>query len=237
MRSLLFCNHPDPARRYALTALGWLLALSSSASATESVPALAAEHAVVITEHTSLYLVDARNVSQMRRQLDARGPVTRFGHPAAALTRHTIEVEYVLSPSAGACGLANVQVRTRIEMHLPEWKPKRTPSAEFSEQWQRVAHALGEHETGHRDNGVRASHALLQRLQALPVAADCHALALDALLVRASLMQELQRIEEAYDLKTRFSRLQLPPRADEDAKRAERDVTERQRARRLLNGF
>ena len=51
------------------------------------------------------------------------------------------------------------------------------------------------------------------------------------------MMLELQRIEEAYDLKTRFSRLQLPPLGDEHAKRAERDVTEKQRARRLLNGF
>ncbi len=193
--------------------------------------------AVVIQDRTTFYVLDAVGVVELRRQLDARGPTTRFGHSAAALTRHNILIEYVLLRNGSACELTDAKVRTEIDVHLPKWQPKRTPAAELSEQWQRLEAALREHEAGHRDNGVWASHELLRRLRHIPSAAECKTLARDALKVRTALVAELRAIEDAYDRRTDFSKTQLAPPVDDTSRQIEREDAERQRARRILNGY
>lgn len=237
MRPLVSRSRQHLRRFGVLIAMGASQALVCVAVEPGNVVVLSDDTAVVIHERESFYALDANGVTELRRQLAERGPLARLGHPAAALTRHSIVVEYVMAPTVAGCELADVKVRTEIEMQLPEWKPKRTPAAELSEQWLRVAEALREHESGHRDHGIWASHELLDRLQRLPAAADCRKLALDAMQLRISLISELRDREDAYDLRTNFSKTQLPPQIEDASKRIEREESDRRRARQLLNGF
>jgi predicted secreted Zn-dependent protease len=237
MQTTFLLDRQSSMRLIAAIAFAFIMATTCGAAEPQGGRAVSDDDAIVIDERTSFYVLDAAGVVELRRQLDARGPLTRFGHPAAALTRHDIVIEYVLSRSGSACELTDAKVRAEIDMHIPKWQPKRTPAVELSEQWQRLETALREHEAGHRDNGIWATRELLHRLRQIPAAVDCKTLSRDAIRVRTTLVAELRAVEDAYDLRTDFSKTQLAPRIEDKSKRIEREDSERRRARRLLNGF
>lgn len=222
----------------ALASATMIVPVSSARAAATDAMATAAPNPL-IEEQRKYYTLDAVGVAGMRRQLDERGPRNRFGHPASGLTRHTITARYALWQSAGHCEIRDVRVHTVIEIHLPRWQPKREPPSELVEQWRRLETALTEHELGHRDNGVRASHELLERLRALATMPACRELERQALRVRATVMAELRAREDAYEARTDFGRLRADPKIEARAKRIREESAERERARarRLLNGF
>ncbi len=195
----------------------------------------------VVVERRRFYALDARDVTELRRQLDERGPRSRFGHPASALTRHDVVAEYVVGETGAGCVLSDIRVRIDIDIQLPQWLPKRVPPAALAEQWLRLEAALTEHELGHRDNGVWAAGEFLRRLRELQSAPDCENMAADAKNVRLALVAELQAREEDFDLRSDFSRIQQKPHAEEraraEADKAERADRERNRARQQLKGF
>lgn len=195
----------------------------------------------VVVERRRFYALDADDVAELRRQLDERGPRSRFGHPTSALTRHDLAAEYAVIETGAGCVLSDIRVQIEIDIQLPQWLPKRVPPDALAEQWRRLEAALTEHELGHRDNGVWAMGEFLRRLRELPPATDCRKMAADAKNVRLALVAELQAREDDFDLRTDFSRIQQKPRAEErawaEADKAERAERERSRARQQLNGF
>lgn len=220
-------------RRCALALCALLAGLSAHLPACAQ--AAQDDDRVVIEETRQYYDLDATDIDTLRRQLEARGPRTLAGQSTPGLTRHNLYMQYRLQPADGGCRIEGIGIETRIDIALPRWRPKHTPSDALRAQWPELERILAEHEQGHRDNGVWASHELLRRLDAIAPEPDCRRLASVAKNVRTQLLAELREREDRYDAATDHGRIQILAAIAARARNAGADATERP-ARRAPNG-
>lgn len=160
---------------------------------------------VKINERIEYYLVDGSTPEELRQQLAARGPMGRGGN-VAAITRHTLSMQYWRRQVGDVCEAYGIRVDVDVTIHLPRWRPRQAPPPALSEQWRRLEHGLRIHEQGHRDNGIDAARELDARLRGIASAPDCRTLksAFDA--ARRDVRQALQAREDAFDRETDHGR-------------------------------
>lgn len=175
--------------------LGLCMAWSAVADARDASP-----H-VSLLETTEYYTLDASTPDGLRRQIGERGPPGRE-RTSAAITRHTLSLQYWRRQVGDTCSAYGIQIEMAIAMRLPAWRPRGEPPPELVEQWRRLERALRDHEGGHRDNGVAAAHALYERLQSMREAPDCHTLKSRFDLARREAREALQAREDAFDRET-----------------------------------
>jgi predicted secreted Zn-dependent protease len=142
------------------------------------------------------YPVTGPTAADLRRQLDATGPVDDRGVRRDGLTHWELRWEPPAGP--GSCVPAAVRVEAEVIVTLPEWQAAEGADADLRRRWEWFLYALASHEQGHVDVVRKAMPDVRRAL----VAAACTDL--DGAGRRQ--VERLRALQDAYDERTAHGR-------------------------------
>ncbi len=102
--------------------------------------------------------------SELRAQLDAKGPVDPSGYKGDALTRWSYNWSW-LGFGTDACDLSTAAVSYQITVTLPRWNPPANAPPALVAKWINYVHALVTHETGHVEFAAAQQPVILAAIQ------------------------------------------------------------------------
>lgn len=158
----------------ALVALGPLACARPTARCPGEVPA--SSELSEVTERQS-YDVEGRSVDELRRALEARGPVAEDGRRYDARTSSELCLATALEAETGRwCRARAIRVQLRTTYVLPRWTTADDAPRDARDWWSTRIARLHAHEQVHRALGVDAARALFARAHAEREAPTCAAL-------------------------------------------------------------
>jgi predicted secreted Zn-dependent protease len=95
--------------------------------------------------------------AELRRELDTKGPVDKFGVRGHGLTNWFVAWNFHYVPAAGGCRFSEIVVTVTGEMVMPRWQAGERGSNALARKWQAYLPALRLHEDGHYAHGIRAA--------------------------------------------------------------------------------
>ena len=123
---------------------------------------------VELSRKWKLYQINGRNQSELRRELNSRGPVNPdSGKRFDARTDWKLGWEYKYEMKQGKYRLSSHSIRIAATIHFPEWADMKTGNPQTQRLWLVYIHNLKRHEMGHVELAQRAGKVLSDRLSQL----------------------------------------------------------------------
>jgi predicted secreted Zn-dependent protease len=197
------------ARRLKLASAGSVCLLTAcnvgtqSRSTVRSLPAGASVENVV-----SYYDITGTTSAELQGALLRNGPTI---NEVAVFALTEWEVSWRLGTTrVRDCRLARPNVRLTVRTVLPRWKSADAAPAALRSQWRSFAVALGVHEAGHRDLGLRAVAAVTDALHSArqQQAPSCSQLVSDADAAAQSVLNRFYEENARYDERTEYGATQ-----------------------------
>lgn len=113
-----------------------------------------------------------------------------------------ISWEFTYEEDDDQCAIDTFLLKLDSKFDLPRWRSRDSAPADFRAKWDRFEKALRLHEEGHRSNAILATKALATKLRAMAPQKDCETLDRELSALRARVMAEYTRLDEAYDRAT-----------------------------------
>lgn len=128
-------------------------------------------------------------------------------------THANFELAQQLNGDSSGCRLVDHQLRLRIVLYLPRWRPPRTLGADEQGNWPEALAALEAHEAGHAEHAVEAARALDARLAALRgrTHSNCGEVLRAIERIRVRTLTQLELRNSLYDQVTDFGRRDVAP--------------------------
>ncbi len=120
---------------------------------------------VVVREE--LHAIEAPTFAELVRTLNAMSLEGEGAPLSQGLTVYRILPEWRLVPGGGTCRVADVRVRVRVTVTLPEWTAAGDAAEDERARWEEIHRRIRDHEYTHRDLTIEAGAALLGSLEAL----------------------------------------------------------------------
>jgi predicted secreted Zn-dependent protease len=148
------------------------------------------------------YTVTGSTVEELRRELNARGPIGESGHRSEGNTRSQMRWSYDFVVRNGICITTQTSLDVEIRMTLPRWEHPDYLNYVLTGHWDRYSKALRKHEDGHRYRAEATAREIRRVLAAEPGEKDCQALQrrLDA--KAGALLASLRLAQARYDSDT-----------------------------------
>ena len=165
-----------------------------------------------VREHLALYTVEGRDMSELRRELDRRGPRDSDGTVFHGHTQWEFGWQTELEASEDGCRLSGYRLDVDITITLPTWPGREAAPSKVAGQWDQYLATLSSHEDGHRDLVLEGYHSAGKLLAGSPSAPDCHSLTKR---IEREMQRELARIDRAserFDQTTNHGRRRTPGR-------------------------
>jgi predicted secreted Zn-dependent protease len=123
---------------------------------------------VELSRKWKLYQINGHNQSELRRELNSRGPVNPdSGKRFDARTDWKLGWEYKYEMKQGKYRLSSHSIRIAATIHFPEWADMKTGNPQTQRLWLVYIHNLKRHEMGHVELAQRAGKVLSDRLSQL----------------------------------------------------------------------
>jgi predicted secreted Zn-dependent protease len=119
------------------------------------------------------YDITGSSSSQLRAQMDVKGPENGEGRRNDAYTRYHVNWRYPFHESAAGCSTGPVTVTLKTTYQFPRWVDEASGDGELRRRWQCYVGALLTHEEGHRVHGHDAKAEVEAKLMALPARPTC----------------------------------------------------------------
>lgn len=169
-------------------------------------PAPARAETVQRRAETVYYDIEGRSWSDLAAALRARGP-RAHGRQFFGLTEWEMSVEYRPTEGGAGCAIDDLTIEVSVTTHLPRWSRAVAAPTSLRRAWNRFVAALGQHEQGHRALAERAAETVSRRLLAAS-ASTCDRLDAEARREVATVMEEYEARQLAYDADTEHGRTQ-----------------------------
>ena len=153
------------------------------------------------------YDVDGLSATEIRRDLDRRGPLSA-GKRFDARTEWKVHWWFDLERVPGGCRATRVRVDLEVVVLLPRWRQPADASAELVRRWQGYLTALREHEDGHSAIGTSAADEIQAALSDQPLGASCALAEQRANRTGHDIVARHNRRDEQYDRDTRHGATQ-----------------------------
>jgi predicted secreted Zn-dependent protease len=171
--------------------------------AASSVVSCAAAHAeVAINDTLQSYRITGASEAELRREMNAKGPLAPGGRRFDGYTRWEINWRYTYRESGGMCRIQTVATAVKIVMTLPQWDDERSASNGLRTRWHQFITALTAHENGHRAHGMDAGREIDRAIAALPPQANCAAAGAAANHLGNEIIHKYNELDFDYDRKT-----------------------------------
>jgi predicted secreted Zn-dependent protease len=165
-------------------------------------------HAAVITGDTvGHYPISGASDTELRREMNAKGPSGSGGRRFDAYTRWNISWRYTYREAGGVCRIDTVTTDVKVTMTLPEWRDERTAPEQLRKRWSAYVTALTAHEMGHRNNGLEAAREIDSGIGAM-THTSCNALGNAANALGNQILRKYNERDLDYDRSTDHGRTQ-----------------------------
>jgi predicted secreted Zn-dependent protease len=144
--------------------------------------------------------------TQLRAQMDRRGPRGEAGRRGDAMTAWHIGTRYEYRGSASNCAVTSAIVSLKIGYTYPRWrgwKAARSYAAELASVWVHYLRLLARHEKRHGRIALEGAIDLSRRLRSLPTYATCSALEEEVEALVQTIVRQTTRRQKDYDKRTR----------------------------------
>ena len=156
----------------------------------------------------------------MVRQVD----IDPNGKRYSSYTRWFIDWQIRISENdEGDCQIDDLDLILTIKQRLPRFLPQTDNSTRLIEAWQNYERALTKHENQHRDLAIAALDRIEQAVYRQLTAPDCETLDARTIERVDAIIQDLKRLQQAYDRRTENGKTEgvilpqsLSDRADAD---------------------
>jgi predicted secreted Zn-dependent protease len=129
---------------------------------------------LLVDGHEDTYEVTGAGIDDLRRSIDAAGPVID-GERFVARTRWHLDWRFTYATDMRGCRIASAQTRVAVRTTYPRWEQARYAPPDLNARWQRFLEALRWHEGMHRRHGLEAGASVQRRLTQLLPQPDCAA--------------------------------------------------------------
>jgi predicted secreted Zn-dependent protease len=164
--------------------------------------------AVSIDDQTARYTIEGVTPSDLRREMNSKGPADAGGRRFDGYTRWYVSWRYQYNSTAGRCAIASVTTNLKVTITLPQWGSESRANSAVRQQWARYLGALEQHEQGHRRNGIDAANEIDHAIAAMPPAANCDTLGTKANALGAGILNKFKQRDLDYDRDTRHGATQ-----------------------------
>ena len=171
-------------------------------------PALSKPPAPNIAIQYQYYSISGSTASQLRQQMNQRGPSGPDGRRFDGYTRWNVRWVYQYNSQPDRCKIASANVNLTVNFMMPQWQAPPEVSPSLKTTWQRFVKALQTHENGHRDHGIGAANVILKTLNTLPAKASCKLLETEANAKAMRIIADYSRKDVEYDRLTRHGATQ-----------------------------
>ncbi len=165
-----------------------------------------AEPRVMITY--DYYNIEGRTAAELREQMDRSGVRWTNGNTYDAYTGWDVKWNYRYRVTDHECSIRSVATTLNVEFRLPRWADYAQGPAALKKKWDAYMQALGQHEKGHKDIGVKAAVEIERSIAELEPAQTCEALAETANALGRRIISEYAAAEREYDAQTNFGEAQ-----------------------------
>lgn len=167
-----------------------------------------ADAEVTIGDSAEHYRIGGASEAELRREMNAKGPLGAGGRRFDAHTRWNIGWRYKYREDGGTCRIASVTTDVRLTMILPEWGGERAAPERVRKRWREFIAALTAHENGHRTNGIDAAREIDRSISALPAQVGCSAVGNTANALGNQIIRKYNERDLDYDRRTDHGRTQ-----------------------------
>jgi predicted secreted Zn-dependent protease len=165
--------------------------------------------AEVITGDTvERYSIRGASDADLRREMNAKGPLGAGGRRFDGHTRWNINWRYTYREDGGTCRINSVTTDLKVVMTMPEWSDERAAPVRLQARWREYVAALTVHENGHRANGIDAAREIDRGISALPAQANCNAMSNAANVLGSQIIRKYNEHDLDYDRSTDHGRTQ-----------------------------
>jgi predicted secreted Zn-dependent protease len=154
------------------------------------------------------YDVAGGSARELRRQMDANGPLGEGGKRVDGYTEWKVVWSYRYSPAADGCKFTEFGITVTATITLPRWTAGDGSPSALIKKWQSYIAALRLHEDGHYSHGVRAGEEIKSLGQSLRTSNGCSTLVSLFNDQAASILEKYREADAAYDADTRHGRTQ-----------------------------
>lgn len=147
------------------------------------------------------YDISGGSSTQLRREMDAKGPVTD-GKRNDAYTHWHVDWRYPFQKSAAGCTTGPATITLKTSYQFPRWTGEPSGDAELRRRWHCYQGALLTHEDGHRVHGRDAAAEIEAKLPTLPPRRTCDEMDAAANAEGQRILQHYRDLDREYDAKT-----------------------------------
>lgn len=165
---------------------------------TSGTPVMAAEHSVT-------YDIAGTTTAELWQDIARHGPVDpATGAHFAGDLRWEVRWNYHLDDAPGSCRVGSIDVTIESTMTIPRWTNAGLGPEALQVAWSVFLSRLKLHESGHRDNAVKAAQAVREAIAgAAGQAATCGGLAARLNAAAHDAFQHWKKLDQDYDASTR----------------------------------
>jgi predicted secreted Zn-dependent protease len=154
------------------------------------------------------YDITGNSAKEMRRQLNANGPLSERGARVDGHTKWTVSWTFRYAPKAASCEFTAFRSTVEGTITLPRWVANGSISNALITRWQSYISALRIHENGHYAHGVKAAEEIDSLGQSFRVSGDCSTIAKKFSDQAATIIEKYRAADETYDRRTQLGRTQ-----------------------------
>jgi predicted secreted Zn-dependent protease len=154
------------------------------------------------------YEVVGNSASELRQQLNTKGPIGEGGKRVDGHTDWHVAWTYQYVPAADGCKFTELGITLTATITLPRWAADDEASNALLKKWQSYIAALRVHEDGHYSHGVRAAEEIKSLGQSLHTPEGCSTFAKHFNDQAASILEKYKVADAAYDADTKHGRTQ-----------------------------
>ena len=174
-----------------------------------TVPGAPAQN-IAVTTKDNYYDINGNTPTELAAQMERLGPTdgTLNGRRYNAWTGWYVKWSYAYNGVTNGCQIGTVKVELSVNYTWPRWNRPGNVSAELGTKWDKFLVALHTHESGHRENGIRAAQEVYRGLSAMPPAPNCDFLQQAATNIGNHLLDGYRQQDVQYDQTTRHGATQ-----------------------------
>ena len=154
------------------------------------------------------YDIVGDSAKELRRQMDANGPLGEDGKRMDGYTHWNVAWTYGYMPAAGGCKFTELEITLTATITLPRWTPGDDTSRALVKKWQSFISALRVHEDGHYSHGRMAAEEIKSLGQSLRTSDDCSTMAKLFDDQVHSILEKYKVADVAYDADTKHGETQ-----------------------------
>jgi predicted secreted Zn-dependent protease len=164
------------------------------------VSALPTQAAVGITERLERYTISGSTPSDLRSEMNSKGPRGNAGRVFDGYTRWYVTWRYRYNNFGNTCAITSVATSVTVTITLPDWDDEITADNNTRSKWSRFLAALESHERGHRQLGIDAAKEIDRAISGMR--GRCDALEARVNEARYAILNKHRQLELDYDRDT-----------------------------------